>query len=220
MAPGSDGCLRESSNGEEDEYLAAGPQRSLCQGPLSYNPTSFFRNLFNFQPAEIMQRKEYVMSTSHLTKTFALVLSLTVGIIGMTWAASDDTHPLPDILTDIERHIGELTINIEKISDRIEFLRKAPTSKDPLIEELRNLDIRGWETHQEQWKRQLEGLRFTEGLLRKVLDHPEEKSAAFTAWQNHIKEFKAAMHEFRQQRAGVEVLRIETATQLIEQYLR
>lgn len=160
------------------------------------------------------------MTTSHLMKTFAFVLSLTMGIIGTTWAASDDAHPLPDILTDIERHIGELTINIEKISDRIEFLRKSPSSKDPLIQEVLSLDIRGWELHQEQWKLQLEHLRLTEGLLRKVHGHPEEKSAAFTAWQTHIKEFKRAMHEFRQQRAGVEVSRIETETQLIEQYLR
>ena len=160
------------------------------------------------------------MTTSHLTKTFALVLSLTVGIIGTTWAASGDPHPLPAILTDIERHIGELTINIEDISDRVEFLREAPASKDPLLQEVLNLDIRGWEVHQEQWKLQLEHLRFAEGLLRKVHDHPEEKSGAFTAWQNHIKEFKTGMHEFRQQRAGIEVLRIETGTQLIEQYLR
>jgi len=90
------------------------------------------------------------MTTSHLTKTFALVLSLTVGIVGTTWAASGDSHPLPAILTDIERHIGELTINIEGISDRIEFLRKAPASKDPLLQEVLNLDIRGWEVHQEQ----------------------------------------------------------------------
>lgn len=160
------------------------------------------------------------MTTSHLTKTFALILSLTVGIIGTTWAVSDNAHPLPDILTDIERHIGELTINIEKISDRIEFLRKASPSKDPLIQEVLSLDIRGWELHQEQWKLQLEHLQLTEGLLRNVQGHPEEKSAAFKAWQNHIEKFKTAMHEFRQQRAGVEVSRIETETQLIEQYLR
>lgn len=108
------------------------------------------------------------MTTSHLTKTFALILSLTVGIIGTTWAVSDNAHPLPDILTDIERHIGELTINIEKISDRIEFLRKASPSKDPLIQEVLSLDIRGWELHQEQWKLQLEHLQLTEGLLRNV----------------------------------------------------
>ena len=160
------------------------------------------------------------MTTSHMSKVFVFVLALTVGGVGTSLAAAAKAHPLPDILIDIERHIEELTFNIEKVSDRIEFLHGAPTSKDPLIEELRNLDLRGWEIHQEQWKRQLDGLRFTEQLLRKIHDHPEEKSVAFKAWQSHIKEFKAAMHEFRQQRAGVEVLRIDTATELIEQYLR
>jgi len=160
------------------------------------------------------------MTTSHLTKVFAFVLSLTVGILGTAWAASDAIHPLPAILTDIERHIKQLTINIEDISDRIEFLRKAPASKDPLLLEVLNLDIRGWEVHQEQWKLQLEHLRFAEGLLRKVHDHPEEKPGALKAAQIHSKEYKAAMHEFRQQRAGIEVLRIETGSELLEQYFR
>ena len=160
------------------------------------------------------------MTTSHLTKTFVLILSLTLGIIGTTWAASDNAHPLPSMIADIERHIAELTINIEKISDRMKFLREAPASKDPLIQEVRNLDQRGWALHQEQWKLQLDQLRVTEGLLRKVHDHPEEKSGALQAWLSQIKEFKTAMNEYRQQRAGVEVLRIETEVKLIEQYLR
>lgn len=160
------------------------------------------------------------MTTSHLMKTFALVLSLTVGILGTAWAESDAIYPLPAILTDVERHIKQLTINIEDNSDRIEFLRKAPASKDPLLQEVLNLDIRGWEVHQEQWKLQLEHVRFAEGLLRKVLDHPEEKPGALKAAQIHNKEYKAAMDEFRQQRAGIEVLRIEKGSELLEQYLR
>jgi hypothetical protein len=160
------------------------------------------------------------VTTSRMTKIFALVLTLTMGIVGTSLATGEAMHPLPSIITDIERHIAELTINIEKISDRMKFLREAPDSKDPLIQEVRNLDLRGWELHQEQWKLQLDQLRVTEGLLRRVHAHPEEKSGAFTAWQNHMKEFKTAMHEFRQQRAGIEVLRIETGSELLEQYLR
>ena len=102
----------------------------------------------------------------------------------------------------------------------MKFLREAPASNDPLIQEVRNLDLRGWELHQEQWKMQLDGLRFTEGLLRKVHDHPQEKPEALQAWLGRLKEFKAAMNDYRQQRAGVEVMRIETEVKLIEQYLR
>ena len=54
MAAGSEGFLCESSNGEEDDHIAVSPQSSLCQDPLSSSPTSFFRNLLNFQPAEII----------------------------------------------------------------------------------------------------------------------------------------------------------------------
>jgi hypothetical protein len=135
-------------------------------------------------------------------------------------AAAEEIHPLPSMIADIEHHIAELTINIEKISDRMKFLREAPDSKDPLIQEVRNLDLRGWELHQEQWKLQLDQLRVTEALLRRVHAHPEEKSGALPTWRNQIKEFKAEMNEYRQQRAGIEVLRIETEVKLIEQYLQ
>ncbi|MDR4462102.1 MAG: hypothetical protein MRJ67_16550 [Nitrospirales bacterium] len=155
-----------------------------------------------------------------MTNVFVLLLTLTMGIIGTSLAANEEIHPLPSILSDIERHIAELTINIEKISDRMRFLREVPDSKDPLIQEIRNLDLRGWELHQEQWKLQLEGLRFTEGLLRKVQDHPEEKPEALQAWLGRLKDFKETMNDYRQQRTGIEVLRIETEAKLIEQYLR
>ena len=149
-----------------------------------------------------------------------MVLTLTMGIMGNSMAANEEMHPLPFIITDIERHIAELTINIEKVSDRMKFLREVPDSNDPLIQEVRNLDLRGWELHQEQWKLQLDGLRFTEGLLRKVQDHPEKKPEALQAWLSRLQEFKEAMNDYRQQRAGIEVLRIETESKLIEQYLR
>jgi len=160
------------------------------------------------------------MSMSRMTNIFALVLTLTMGIIGNSFAATEAMHPLPSIITDIERHIAELTINIKKISDRMKFLREAPVSSDPLIQEVRDLDLRGWEIQQEQWQMQLDGLRFTEGLLRKVHDHPEEKPEALQAWLGRLKEFKEKMNDYRQQRAGVEVMRLETEVKLIEQYLR
>ena len=160
------------------------------------------------------------MTTSRMTKVFVLVLILSMGTIGTSLPAAEEMHPLPSIITDIEHHIAELTINIEKISDRMKFLREAPASKDPLIQEVRNLDLRGWELHQEQWHLQLEQLRLTEGLLRRVHDHPEDNLKALQTWESQIKAFKEAMQEYRQQRAGVEVLRIETEVKLIEQYLR
>lgn len=160
------------------------------------------------------------MTMSRMTNIFAVVLTLTMGIIGTALAANEEKHPLPFIIMDIERHIAELTINLEKISDRMKFLREVPDSKDPLIQEVRNLDLRGWELHQEQWKLQLDGLRFTEGLLRKIQDHPEEKPEALQTWLGRLEEFKKAMNDYQQQRAGIEVLRIETEGKLIEQYLR
>ncbi|GJL59097.1 MAG: hypothetical protein NPIRA03_19540 [Nitrospirales bacterium] len=160
------------------------------------------------------------MSLSRMTNIFAMVLTLTMGVIGPSLAANEEKHPLPFIIMDLERHIAELTINIEKISDRMKFLREVPDIKDPLIREVRDLDLRGWELHQEQWKLQLDGLRFTEELLRKIQDHPEEKPEALQTWLNRLKEFKEAMNDYRQQRAEIEVLRIETEGKLIEQYLR
>jgi hypothetical protein len=160
------------------------------------------------------------MNMSRMTNVFALLLTLTIGIMGTSLVAAEEMHPLPSIIMDIERHIAELRINIEKISDRMKFLREIPESKDPLIQEVRNLDLRGWELHQEQWKLQLDGLQFTEQLLRKIQDHPEKKPEALQTWLGRLEEFKKAMNDYQQQRAGIEVLRIETEGKLIEQYLR
>lgn len=160
------------------------------------------------------------MRMSHVTNAFTMVLTFTMILTGTSLSTAGEMHPLPSIITDIEHHIAELTVNIEKISDRMKFLREAPASNDPLIQEVKNLDLRGWELHQEQWKMQLDQLRSTEKLLRRVHAHPEEKSQALQAWLSQIKPFKEAMQEYREQRAGVEVLRIETEVKLIEQYLR
>lgn len=160
------------------------------------------------------------MTMSRMTNVFALVLFLIMGFIGTSLATAQEMHPLSSIITDIEHHIAELTLNIEKISDRMKFLHDVPTSNDPLIQEVQNLDLRGWELHQEQWKLQLDQLRLTEELLRRVHTHPEEKSGALQTWLSQIEQFKAAMNDYRQQRAEIEVLRIDTEVKLIEQYLR
>jgi hypothetical protein len=157
---------------------------------------------------------------SHVTNVFTLVLTFTMMLTGTSLSTAGEMHPLPSIITDIEHHIAELTVNIEKISDRMKFLRESPASNDPLIQEVKNLDLRGWELHQEQWKMQLDQLRMTEELLRRVHAHPEEKSQALQTWLSQVTTFKEAMQGYREQRAGVEVLRIETEVKLIEQYLR
>lgn len=207
-------CLKRSREGPPKAQ--PGP---LCQLPL-VRYMNIFQKSFILPSHLNTHRKEYVMATSRMANVLTLVLTLTIGITSPLLATAGEIHPLPSIITDIDHHIAELTINIEKISDRMKWLREVPASQDPLIQEVRNLDLRGWEVHQEQWKLQLDGLRFTEGLLRKIQDHPEEKSEALQAWLSRLKEFKAAMKEFRQQRAGIEELRIETEAKLIEQYLR
>ncbi len=161
------------------------------------------------------------MTTSYMTKISAFVLILTMGILGTTMAASDKGHPLEEVLEDLANHIGELTLNIDKLSKEMEFLRsRTPNSKDPLIQDILDLDLKGWEIHQEQWNMELEHLQFTEGLLQKALAHPEEKPQLLQTWLIHKDKYLANLQVYREQRTSIEKQRKQTGAQLVEQYLR
>ncbi len=106
-----------------------------------------------------------------------LLVVLTVILTGMAngLALAEEMWPLQTILSDVEKHIGELTINLAGIQKRIDFLHNLPSTHDPVIQELRKLDLQGWTVHLEQWDLQLEHLRFAETMLRQVQGLPGEQ---------------------------------------------
>jgi hypothetical protein len=133
---------------------------------------------------------------------------------------SETIRPLNLILLDLDKHIGELTVNIEDVAERIEVLRAMPLIDDPIIQELRKLDLKGWELHEEQWRLQLNHLKFTEDLLKKFDAGSGDKAELLKIWINHEREYETALEAYRDKRHGIEGARLQKEGQMIERYLR
>lgn len=155
-----------------------------------------------------------------------MMMNLVVGIalfIGGSWvtlAASETIRPLNLILLDLDKHIGELTMNIEDVAERIEVLRAMPPIDDPIIQELRKLDLKGWELHEEQWRFQLNHLKYTEDLLKKFDTGSGDKAELLRIWIDHEREYETALETYRDKRHAIEGARLQKEGQMIERYLR
>lgn len=135
-------------------------------------------------------------------------------------AMSETIRPLNLILQDLDKHIGELTINIEEVTERIEVLRSIPPIDDPLIQELRKLDLEGWELHEEQWRLQLRHLKFTEDLLKKFHKGSGDKAELLNIWIDHEQEYESTLAAYRDKRHAIEGARLQKEGKMIERYLR
>jgi hypothetical protein len=155
-----------------------------------------------------------------------MMMNLVVGVvlfIGGSWpplAASESIRPLNLILLDLDKHIGELTINLEDVAERIEVLRAMPSIDDPIIQELRKLDLKGWELHEEQWRLQLKHLKFAEDLLKKFHTGSGDKSELLKTWIDHEREYETTLEAYRNKRHAIEGARLQKEGKMIERYLR
>lgn len=154
-------------------------------------------------------------------KLRVLLMVLTVILIGMGPGSglAEEIRPLQSIFSDVEKHIGELTINLGEIRKRIEFLENLPVTHDPVIQELRALDLQGWTLHLEQWELQLEHLRFAETMLRKVQGVPGEPDELKAAWRIHEGQYRTSLEAYRRQRDTIEERRLITEGHMFERYL-
>ena len=135
-----------------------------------------------------------------------------------TFAEDDAIWPIDDMLNNLKQHIEELSLNIEKISHRMDFLGEAPKTKDPIMQELRKLDLQGWELHKEQWELQHKHLRFVQELLGKVKMSPEGKPQLLEKWMSHEQEYEKSLDNYRQRRQLIEEQRIHTEGKMVERY--
>lgn len=160
------------------------------------------------------------MGKLRVLSTVVLVCTLVIGGSWTALAAAESIRPLNLILLDLEKHIGELTINIEDVAERIEVLRATPPINDPIIQELRNLDLEGWELHEEQWRLQLKHLRFTENLLKQLHETKGDKADLLKTWIDHEREYETALEAYRDKRHVIEGARLQKEGKMIERYLR
>jgi len=119
----------------------------------------------------------------------------------------------------LDRHLTELSGNINRLTDRMDDLRRMPETPDPTIRDLRALDLAGWELHQQQWVLQREHLRFARTQLQRVIESPGDKAHIRDEWMKHEQAFEAAMDDFRQQRHALEQKRLQVEAQAIDRFL-
>lgn len=137
-----------------------------------------------------------------------------------SWAGSESIRPLDSILLDLEKYIAELTINIDKISERIELLHGVPATEDPIIQELRRIDLEGWELHEKQWRLQLEHLKFAQQILGKFQSSSGDKSQLLNEWINHERQYESDLAAYRDKRHAIEGARLQKEGKMIERYLQ
>lgn len=159
------------------------------------------------------------MHIAKMLNVFLVFLTLTLIGIETKWAIAEEIRPLQSIIADLERQIGELTLNIEKIKKRIEFLQTLPPSNDSVIQELRDLDLKGWKLHLEQWNLQLEHLQFAETMLQQVQASPEDHSKLKLTWGPRESQYRENLEAYRNQRDKIEEQRLITEGKMIERYL-
>ena len=164
-------------------------------------------------------RKEFLMIRLQNITVLGAVLTLTLGGVGMSLASSD-LRPLPMMISDLERHIAELQINISKIENRIVYLKEVPTTTDPLIQQLRDLDLKGWTLHEEQWKHQLDHLRIAEDLLKEVEKAGQGKLPLLKKWEGHRQQYEEDLKAYRMQRHRIEEQRLQVEGKMIGRYLQ
>ena len=166
------------------------------------------------------RERKMAMNKIRLMRSVVLGVLLIMGISLAPLAASESIRPLNLILKDLDKHIGELTVNIEDVAERIEVLRAIPPVDDPIIRELRKLDLEGWELHEEQWRLQLKHLKFAEDLLKKFHEGPADKDQLLKIWIEHEREYESALEVFRDKRHAIEGTRLQKEGQMIERYFR
>ncbi|MDE3018281.1 MAG: hypothetical protein KGO52_14340 [Nitrospirota bacterium] len=154
-----------------------------------------------------------------------VVAAMCMGVLGCAEAPRGEPNMAPAsdstrLLGQLDQHLAQLTANIDGIAKRLEELRRTPDSTDPVVRELRALDLMGWELHREQWRAQRDHLQFARQQLQRVNTTPGERPALLDQWARHELVFAPAMEEFRQQRLTLERQRLKVESQLIERALR
>ncbi len=147
------------------------------------------------------------------------LLLLVVSCAGHEATTPQEGSELEVILETLDNRIVQLNTNIERLGKQMIALKQIPDTSDPALQELRQLDLAGWQLHQKQWILQREHLLFTKEQLHQVLETPEKKPQLLAQWTTQLQHYQAALADLRQQRHGLEDKYVRVEAQVIEQYL-
>jgi hypothetical protein len=148
------------------------------------------------------------------------IATLLMGCVGTTTAKRQSTELTDPVLGMLNRGIVSLTVNIERAGKRMEELKQFPDTQEPLIQELRAMDLLALELHQRQWILQRHHLQFAKAQMLAVRQHPTEKTRLLEEWTAHERQYEQDLETFRQKRLELEQKRLKAEAQLIEASLR
>jgi hypothetical protein len=120
----------------------------------------------------------------------------------------------------LHRGILELDGNIDELNHHIAELQQMQPVSDPRVQELRALDLSGWQLHLQQWILQREHLIFSRDQIQRVRANPREKLAIWTQWTKRQQQFVKAMDDLRAQRQTLERKRLEVESEVLGQYFK
>ena len=119
----------------------------------------------------------------------------------------------------LNKRIAQLTVNLNGLSKRISEAPPMPAESDATLQELRELDLLGWQLHQKQWGLQRDHLVFARDQLEKAQKNPGDKPQLLKSWQQRQQEYQAALEEIHQQRQQLEQQHLGAEARLIERRL-
>lgn len=134
--------------------------------------------------------------------------------------SDDAAHPSDMVLGMLNLHLAQLNTSLDGLDRQITQLQRMPETMDPVLRELRALDLAGWQLHQQQWLFQRDHLRFALEQLQRAKTHPSEKPQIMDRWIKQEQTYEAAVNDFRQQRSALERKRLELEGELVRRHLK
>jgi chromosome segregation ATPase len=131
-------------------------------------------------------------------------------------APSQDPSPM---IERLRQGIDDLKENLARLRRHVEELRRMPPSDDQTIEELRALDMAGWQLHEQQWQAQVAHLTFALDGIRQAEAAPSSKGRLLQEWLAEQDRFTATLDDLRKQRHEIESRRLQLESGLVQHYL-
>lgn len=155
----------------------------------------------------------------HWPMIVGLGLFITVGCTGPT-IEKEQTPSADPVVGMLHQGIIELNGSIEELTRHISDLQQMPRASDPNIQELRALDLAGWQLHLQQWVLQRDHLVYSVNQIQRVRADPQEKLTIERQWTDRQQQFVTTLEELGAHRQKLERKRLEVETQVIGQYFK
>ena len=155
----------------------------------------------------------------HIKALAGMGLLMLVGCSGAS-AIHEERQAVDPVVDMLHRGILDLEENVDELNGRIAELQQLPPVPDPSVQELRALDLSGWQLHQQQWQVQRERLFFAVHQIEQAQAHPSQRPDLWAQWAARQQQFLTALEDLRAQRHALERKRLSVESQLLERYFK